>query len=53
MCDGISKWEIQLAPSGQMGTWIRERIRVAEVVQKVWTQTKILSPDIPSIVEIL
>ena len=52
-CDGMSKWDIQLAPSGQMSTWIREGIRVAEVVQKVWTQTKILSPDIPSIVEIL
>ena len=31
MCDGIPKWEIQLAPSGQMGTWVKEGIRVAEV----------------------
>ena len=34
MCDGISKWEIQLAPSGYVGTWVREGVRVTEVVRR-------------------
>ena len=33
-CVGISKWEIQLATSGYVGTWVREGVRVAEVVRR-------------------
>ena len=28
------KWEIQLAPSGYVGTWVREGVRVTEVVRR-------------------
>lgn len=43
---GISKWEIQLAPSGYVGTWVREGVRVAEVVHThEGPMPKSLDPD--------
>ena len=55
MCDGISKWEIQLAPSGQRVPGLGKESGWQKLFEgKIfWTHTKILSPNLLYIAKIL